>query len=183
MKILKTIVPSILCVGLAVSCTDDKPAIEDPVSAESKKDHAFTVDKDGKLEFKAEIVYFDYDAASLTKVGMDRLDAIADHMKSHKDLKLAISGHCDERGSPEYNLALGQRRSVSVQKYLETVGISKNRLKSVSFGEEKPAMAGTGEEAWSKNRRAEFAFSTTAKASKNAAAPAKAEVKKVSIKK
>lgn len=158
---------SLIAFALALSlfgaaCTDDVKKIEEPIQAEAaKKDGAneFTVDaKTGKLEFKAEIVYFGYDEATLTKEGMARLDAIAEHMKAHSELKISIEGHCDDRGSTEYNLALGQRRSDSVRKYLRTLGIGEERLASVSFGEERPAESGQGEQFWAKNRRAEFAF-------------------------
>lgn len=150
-----------LALGLAnFACTDDVKKIEEPVAQAAEKPHDFTVDeKTGKLEFKAEIVYFGYDESSLTPEGMARLDAIAKHMKdSDTKVKLSIEGHCDDRGSTEYNLALGQRRAESVRKYLATIGIGQERLNSLSFGEERPALAGKGEEAWSKNRRAEFAF-------------------------
>jgi peptidoglycan-associated lipoprotein len=143
----------------SVACTNDDKKIEEVVATEKKADeHEFSVDKDGKLEFKAEIVYFAFDDASLTPEGMARLDAIAAHMKTNTKEKLKVEGHCDDRGSIEYNLALGQRRAESVRKYLETVGIGADRLQAVSFGSEKPAVTGQGEEAWSKNRRAEFAF-------------------------
>jgi peptidoglycan-associated lipoprotein len=141
------------------ACTDNEKKIEEVVATEKKADeHEFSVDKDGKLEFKAEIVYFAFDDSSLTSEGMARLDAIAAHMKSNTQEKLKVEGHCDDRGSIEYNLALGQRRAESVRKYLETVGIGADRLEAVSFGSEKPAVTGKGEEVWSKNRRAEFAF-------------------------
>ncbi len=144
---------------LAVACTDDKKIIEEPIAAQKQGDNSFTVDEaTGKLEFKAEIVYFAFDDSSLTPEGMARINAIADHMKKAATSKLSIEGHCDDRGSVEYNLALGQRRSDSVKKYLETVGISADRLAAVSFGSERPAAQGNGEENWSKNRRVEFSL-------------------------
>ncbi|WP_141732254.1 OmpA family protein [Oligoflexus tunisiensis] len=156
---MKLMLSAVMVLGfLGNACTDDEKKIEEVVTAEKKTDeHKFSVDKDGKLEFKAEIVYFAFDDATLTAEGMARLDAIAAHMKNTKE-KLKVEGHCDDRGSVEYNLALGQRRAESVRKYLETVGIGADRLQAVSFGSEKPAVPGKGEEAWAKNRRAEFAF-------------------------
>ncbi len=152
----------LLAFGLAgFACTDDAKKIEEPIQAEAQKAGAdeFTVDaKTGKLQFTAEIVYFGYDETTLTKEGMARLESIASHMKENDKLKLQIEGHCDDRGSTEYNLALGQRRSDSVRKFLQTIGIGSDRLASISFGEEKPAEAGQGEQFWAKNRRAEFAF-------------------------
>ncbi len=156
MKLMLSALVALSLLGNA--CTDDEKKVEEVVTTDKKaNDHEFSVDKDGKLEFKAEIVYFAFDDASLTPEGMARLDAIAAHMKTTKE-KLKVEGHCDDRGSIEYNLALGQRRAESVRKYLETVGIGADRLQAVSFGSEKPAVTGKGEEAWSKNRRAEFAF-------------------------
>ncbi|MDQ3235562.1 MAG: OmpA family protein [Pseudobdellovibrionaceae bacterium] len=158
MKLFLSAVMFLSLVGTA--CTDDEKKVEEAVVATDKKadEHEFSVAKDGKLEFKAEIVYFAYDDATLTSEGMARLDAIAAHMKSSTKEKLKVEGHCDDRGSVEYNLALGQRRADSVRKYLQTVGIGADRLQAISFGSEKPAVTGKGEEAWSKNRRAEFAF-------------------------
>jgi peptidoglycan-associated lipoprotein len=157
---MKLMLSALVALNLfAVACTNDDKKVEEVVATEKKADdHEFSVDKDGKLEFKAEIVYFAFDDASLTPEGMARLDAIAAYMKTNTKEKLKVEGHCDDRGSIEYNLALGQRRAESVRKYLETVGIGADRLQAVSFGSEKPAVAGQGEEAWSKNRRAEFAF-------------------------
>ncbi|MBF0440981.1 MAG: peptidoglycan-associated lipoprotein Pal [Oligoflexales bacterium] len=150
------------------ACTDNNKKVENVVqtdaSADAKKKaekdkDAFTVDKDtGVVEFKAEIVYFKYDDSTLTEEGMSRLKALADYMKKNQTAVLSIEGHCDERGSVEYNLALGNRRSDSVKEFLKTVGIDDSRLKTVSFGKEKPAVTGSNEESWSKNRRAEFKF-------------------------
>jgi peptidoglycan-associated lipoprotein len=157
---MKSSMAALLAIGLmSFACTDDAKKMEEPIVKVDDQAHDFTVDPtSGKLEFKAEIVYFGYDESSLTPEGMARLDSIAKHMKEQDKVKLSIEGHCDDRGSTEYNLALGQRRSESVRKYLSTVGISMDRLNSVSFGEERPALTGNGEENWSKNRRAEFAF-------------------------
>lgn len=77
-------------------------------------------------------------------------------LMKNKAQKLAVEGHADARGSHEYNLALGQSRAEAVQKYLVELGVDRERLNSLSYGEEKPAKEGAGEEAWSKNRRAEF---------------------------
>ena len=158
---LKSLLSAALMMSLlAAACTNEEKKIEEPITAKSdeSKDHEFTVAKDGSLEFKAEIVYFAFDDASLTQEGQARLDAIAAYMKQNTKQKLKVEGHCDDRGSVEYNLALGQRRAESVRKYLQTIGIGTDRLEAVSFGSEKPAVTGKGEEAWAKNRRAEFAL-------------------------
>ena len=77
-------------------------------------------------------------------------------LKSKLTAKIKIEGHCDERGSAEYNLALGERRAKSAMQYLITLGVSPERLSVISYGKEKPAVQGNNEEAWTKNRRAEF---------------------------
>jgi peptidoglycan-associated lipoprotein len=71
-------------------------------------------------------------------------------------VRIRVEGHADERGETEYNLALGDKRARSVKKYLEDLGVTSDRMEVVSYGEEKPAVVGSNEEAWSKNRRAEF---------------------------
>lgn len=139
----------------------DEPAAKFPGQKSSKAYEVsdFNVDAaSGKIEFHAEVVYFEYDDSTLTKAGMKQLESLAGYMQSHPGLNLSIEGHCDHRGSVEYNLALGQRRSDSVRKYLGTLNVPYTRLDSVSFGKEKPAAEGDREEDLAKNRRVEFAF-------------------------
>ena len=103
-----------------------------------------------------ETVYFDYDKSDLRQDTRNVLSKNADVLLKSKGMKIRIEGHCDERGSAEYNLALGERRAKSVQQYLLTLGVQADRLSAISYGKEKPAVQGSGEEAWAKNRRAEF---------------------------
>jgi len=104
-----------------------------------------------------ETVYFDFDKSDLRQDARNVLSKNADTMlKSKNATKIKIEGHCDERGSAEYNLALGERRAKSVMQYLLTLGVQADRLSVVSYGKEKPAVQGNDEEAWAKNRRAEF---------------------------
>ena len=84
------------------------------------------------------------------------LDAKVPVLNANPDVKIRIAGHTDERGSDEYNLALGQRRAASVRRYLVARGVAEGRFEVTSFGEQRPAAPGEGEDAWSKNRRAEF---------------------------
>ncbi|NRA64481.1 MAG: OmpA family protein [Pseudobacteriovorax sp.] len=147
----------IVCFG-SVACVDDAKEVSEVIEAPAKEE-TFSVDKEsGKVTFKAEIVYFEFDQHTLTKAGVSHLTALADYMKANPALDLKVQGHCDERGSTEYNLALGQKRAETVAKYLTDYGIAAKRLKSLSFGEEKLADKGTGEEAHSKNRRVDFTF-------------------------
>ena len=101
-------------------------------------------------------IYFDYDRYAVREADMDYLTKNAKWLGINPDIKVRIEGHADERGETDYNLALGDKRARSIRKYLEDMGIGANRLDVVSYGEEKPAVNGQGEEAWSKNRRAEF---------------------------
>ena len=143
---------------IGVGCTDDAKQIEDPIAAAAGDQHSFTLDKDGKVNFKLEIVYFEFDDHTLTQEGRERLNRLSDYLAKHDAKKLRIAGHCDDRGSVEYNLALGQMRSQSVRAYMKTAGVSEARLQAIGFGEERPALKGRGESSWAQNRRAEFAF-------------------------
>jgi len=100
-------------------------------------------------------VFFEFDAATLTKEASDRLAEVGEVLARHPELDVNIAGHADERGSSQYNLALGQRRAESVKKYLAQLGVREGQIKAVSFGAEKPLDPGHDEESWKKNRRAE----------------------------
>ncbi len=101
-------------------------------------------------------VFFDYDSADLSPAGKTALDENAGLLKKYGTWVLTIEGHCDERGTPEYNLALGERRAVSARTYLVSLGIAADRLRTVSYGKEFPFDPGHDEPAWAKNRRAHF---------------------------
>jgi peptidoglycan-associated lipoprotein len=102
-------------------------------------------------------IYFDFDSSDLSQDARNTLTKNAEIlMKSMQPAKIKIEGHCDERGSAEYNLALGERRAKSAMQYLITLGVKPDRLSVISYGKEKPAVQGNNEEAWAKNRRDEF---------------------------
>jgi peptidoglycan-associated lipoprotein len=101
-------------------------------------------------------VYFALDSDELTPDSQKILDEDATLLKKYASWAITIEGHCDERGTAEYNLALGERRAVSARTYLVSLGISADRLRTVSYGKEFPFDAGHDEPAWSKNRRAHF---------------------------
>jgi len=104
-----------------------------------------------------ETIYFDFDKSDLRQDARDVLTKNADIiLKAKAGAKVQIEGHCDERGSAEYNLALGERRAKSALQYLITLGVPADRLSIISYGKEKPAVDGHDEAAWAKNRRAEF---------------------------
>jgi peptidoglycan-associated lipoprotein len=98
-------------------------------------------------------IYFAYDQDRLGVSERVKLDAVANYLKDHTNLGLIVEGHCDERGSDEFNRALGERRAISVKDYLISAGVPAERVKTISFGEEKPADTRHSEEAYSKNRR------------------------------
>lgn len=102
-------------------------------------------------------VYFGYDSETLDAETEERLRLKASILRANPTMELRIEGHADERGSTEYNLALGQRRAESVRTFLTGYGIAPNRVNTISYGKERPAVAGSNESAWARNRRAEFA--------------------------
>ncbi len=99
------------------------------------------------------IVYFKYDSDELVASEAQKLDAIANYMTEHPIIGLVIEGHCDQRGTDEYNRALGERRANAIRAYLTGRGIADNRLRTVSYGKDKPAVQGSGDQVWRQNRR------------------------------
>jgi peptidoglycan-associated lipoprotein len=100
--------------------------------------------------------YFDYDKADIRPDAREALSKTADFLKNHPSIKATIEGHCDERGSTEYNLGLGDRRANAVKQYLVSLGVSADRLSTVSFGKEKPFCMEHNESCWQQNRRGHF---------------------------
>ncbi|MDM7915539.1 MAG: peptidoglycan-associated lipoprotein Pal [Candidatus Eisenbacteria bacterium] len=101
-------------------------------------------------------IFFDYDKSNLTSDARQTMQGNAETMASNKDLRVQIEGHCDERGTVEYNLALGERRAQAAKGYLVDYGIDPGRISTVSYGEERPFAQGHDESAWAQNRRAHF---------------------------
>ena len=102
----------------------------------------------------ADRVYFEYDSANLRPDALQKLDALAAHLQLQPQCRFMIEGHCDDRGTREYNLALGDKRASVVMTYLAARGVDPTRLDTVSYGKERPAVVGSTEEAWAQNRRA-----------------------------
>jgi peptidoglycan-associated lipoprotein len=101
-------------------------------------------------------IYFDYDKYNLTQSATTTLARNAQILMDDPSLVILIEGHCDERGTDEYNLALGEKRALAARDFLLNFGIAKSRISVISYGEERPLDPGHSEEAWAKNRRAEF---------------------------
>jgi peptidoglycan-associated lipoprotein len=98
-------------------------------------------------------VYFDYDKSDIREDARPALRQNADKLNSGKFGVVTLEGHCDERGSAEYNLALGERRATSAKNYLVALGVDPNRVQTISYGKERPAVLGSDESAWAQNRR------------------------------
>ena len=176
MKTLKTL--SILCLSLLVmaGCAKKPNAVdaEQSANAAAGADQAALSDEEraaadaAELEKKkarlqelldrimAEDIYFDFDRSAITDQAKSLLSEVAEIMVSESRFELVIEGHTDERGTESYNMSLGSKRAKAVQQFLADLGVGMERLTTISYGEEAPKVEGSGEEAWSKNRRAHF---------------------------
>lgn len=105
-------------------------------------------------------IFFDYNKSILRGDTKDALKDNAEYLKENTELEILIEGYCDERGTIEYNMVLGQKRAAVVRDYLSKLGVSSGRISTISYGEEKPSDYGHTEAAWAKNRRAEFKIRT-----------------------
>ena len=105
-----------------------------------------------------EAVYFGFDSTAVPQGELGKIDAVAQHLTSRPERVVVVEGNCDERGSNEYNMTLGENRAIIVRNYLVQNGIAESRIQTRSYGEEKPAVDGHDESAWSRNRRGEFAI-------------------------
>ena len=114
------------------------------------------LDYETKAIFTNAMVYFEFDKFNLNSKSLQTLKSAVSAMKDNKSIRITIAGHADERGTREYNLALGQRRADAVKDYFVLSGIDKNRISVKSYGEERPASFGSDEVSYSKNRRAEI---------------------------
>ncbi|MBV7299968.1 peptidoglycan-associated lipoprotein Pal [Enterovibrio paralichthyis] len=107
---------------------------------------------------QSQTVYFGFDDYSVLPQFEDMLDAHAEFLRANGDIKVVVEGHADERGTPEYNIALGERRANAVAKYLQALGVPASQISIVSYGEEKPLVLGQSDEAYAKNRRAVLVY-------------------------
>lgn len=128
---------------------------EVPVKPEVKPEEKL-VSKEELYKIVLEDVHFEFDKSTLTALARAILDENTKRLKENPWIRVVIEGHCDERGSREYNLALGDRRATAVKKYLSSLGIEDKKMKTISYGEERPLDPGHNERAWALNRRAHF---------------------------
>jgi len=159
---LAVAVTSLAAIGCAhqqqqTTTTEEKPVAAAPKPQPAPEAPAPTQAQDdvNKL-LSGTMLHFDFDRAELTDASRERLQALAEVLKKHTDLRIRIDGNCDEAGTEEYNLALGQKRADAARQYLSTLGVSPNRLETVTYGKEKPLDPGHNQAAWSQNRRDGF---------------------------
>ncbi|MCC6347416.1 MAG: peptidoglycan-associated lipoprotein Pal [Nitrospirales bacterium] len=133
----------------------EKEAVEDRTPpAQGTEDKAAAPLQE--IPSKIQDVYFDYDRYDIKDEAKPALKELAAFLSREKDTRVVVEGHCDERGTNEYNLALGDKRANAAKDYLISLGIPSKRIETVSYGEEKPACKESTEECWAKNRRAHF---------------------------
>tara|TARA_Y100000310_G_C20413869_1_gene683359 strand:- start:348 stop:821 length:474 start_codon:yes stop_codon:yes gene_type:complete len=148
MYILRTL-SVIVCTFILFSCTQ-KGGIEDVSTGLYEQGGMSYLDKNMTVPAK---IYFDYDQYLITDMAQNTLEIQVAWMDENPDKYILIEGHCDERGTREYNLALGERRANAVREYLSSLGIADGRLNVVSYGKERPDVEGSFDDAWQKNRR------------------------------
>ena len=147
----------LLSVALLTACASGVK-LDDVDGKGGSVDYSSQPWNDPKSPFFKRSVYFDFDSYSVKSEYQATLQAHANYLKANKDRKIRIEGNTDERGTTEYNLALGQRRSEAVRKSLTLLGVSDSQIEAVSFGKEKPKADGSNEAAWKENRRADIAY-------------------------
>ncbi len=129
---------------------------------ESDQEQSMFGPRPGEMKILADVtmdaVLFDYDSAQISESERSKLEAVADYLKQNSRVGVIIEGHCDERGSAEYNMALGERRALAARAYLIGLGMDAAAMQTRSLGEENPVNPGHDESSWGKNRRDEFIF-------------------------
>ena len=132
-----------------------KPAEKSPIFANEDKPAAYKK-QNGRSSAQMRSIYYDFDQSTVRNDQVAKMEGNAQYLKKNPAAKVIVEGNCDERGTNEYNLALGQRRAVNAKIYLVNLGINPSRIKTVSFGEERPLFLGTEESDYELNRRTDF---------------------------
>ena len=148
----------LLSVALLTACASGVKLDDVDGKVGASTDYSSEPWNDPKSPLFKRSVYFDFDSYAVKAEYQATLQAHANYLKANKDRKIKIEGNTDERGTTEYNLALGQRRSEAVRKSLSLLGVSDSQMEAVSFGKEKPKVQGSNEAAWQENRRADIAY-------------------------
>ena len=161
MFILRNKLNFLIAIIFLSSCSSMNVTEENVYSGDVKTVEAFyseakNISFDSVAVFANATVYFEFDKSKLTSKSIQTLKSAVNALNENMSIKVTLSGHADERGTREYNLALGQRRAEAVSDYLILNGIDKNRISVKSFGEEKPAFLGQNEISYAKNRRVEI---------------------------
>lgn len=141
----------------AVQAQQEQQAAEAAAAAEVARLEQIKQEEQDKLQ-TSNTIYFDYDTSKLDSAVTSVLDLHAAFLVSNSNARVVIEGHADERGTPEYNIALGERRAQAVQKYFENSGVLSSQIETVSYGEEKPEVSDRSEQAFAKNRRAVLVY-------------------------
>jgi len=131
-------------------------AKDNSASERAVSEQSVDLEKMAKKASPVSDINFDYDSSSIRSDAREILKINANYFMKNRSSSIVIEGHCDERGTNEYNMALGERRAQETKKYLVNLGINESLMKTVSFGEEQPLDPASNEEAWAKNRRAHF---------------------------
>ena len=153
---------SVLCsvtLGLGllfVGCTGDENKVKEPVTAAVTT----TPSEAHNVQEPAEVVHFGFDLSQITSSAEGQIQKVAEYLRAKPATHVQVEGHCDERGTVEYNLALGNRRAVAVRDYLVNIGVDAGAVSTISYGKEKMVDTAHNEEAHAKNRRAEFKFTS-----------------------
>jgi peptidoglycan-associated lipoprotein len=157
MLVIPALMFSVSCQKKMVDMTPEPVVKEEPKPepAPMKKPEPAPVYKTPDIVMQEDI-YFEFDKSTLTPAAQDNLLKKADWLRENPDVTATIEGHCDERGTNEYNLALGDRRAESAKAFLVDLGIDASRLTTISYGEERPVCSEKTEECWAKNRRGHF---------------------------
>lgn len=150
------LVLALVALATAFGCKTAKKVEEETIAA----DENTLGDSDSGKAMGLESIRFPYDAFTLTGEAKATLNKNAQIMKDKTSLQIQVEGHCDERGGIQYNIALGEKRANAVKKYLQDQGVKAERIATISYGKERPLDQGHSEEAWARNRRANFAVTS-----------------------
>jgi len=155
---LRSLVISIGMAGLLAGCQQPQAATEPGLGQESNTGEPPLDKACADIAAAADRVFFQYDSAALRPDARATLDALASQIQKQPQCRFVVEGHCDERGTREYNLALGEKRASVVVSYLAALGVDPTRMQATSYGKERPAAISDGEEIWAQNRRAVMVF-------------------------